>query len=195
MTDRIPPRDTLVFGDGWMGETRAGLRVNWRAGSVTITAGTSAVRFATDHDYDVTDRYDEDDGDESAFFSALTLREDRWRLAAYASLAMPLQRGFATRAGVRVDRFQGIATTLSPFAEVSYTASWWNARIQGSRSHQALASVRNEEALLASFLAYDLLVPVSKAPVPRNTEFSIGWEVRTGGSGSGWTPTRGAWPT
>ena len=41
--------------------------------------------------------------------------------------------------------------------------------------------MRNEEALGASFLAYDLLIPVSEAPVPRNTEFSIGWEGSQGG--------------
>ena len=71
--------------------------------------------------------------------------------------------------------------TAAGFAEVSYAASWWDARISVSRSHQGLASLRNEEALDASFLAYDLLVPVSQSPVPRNTEFSIGWEGVRGG--------------
>ena len=50
----------------------------------------------------------------------------------------------------------------------------------GIRSHQALASLRNEETLLASLLAYDLLLPVGEAPVPRNTEFSVGWEGSRG---------------
>ena len=173
-----PPTDTLLFGDGIMSETRADLRVRWHAGRATITTGMQAIRFLGDHDYDVTDDFDSDDG---FFFSPLTLREESWRLAAYSSMDLPLARGFSTRAGFRVDRFADLATTLAPFAELSYAAIWWNARISAARSHQALASVRDEEAIGASFLAYDLLVPVSEAPVPRNTEFSVGWEGWRGG--------------
>ena len=173
-----PPSDTLLFGDGAMSETRADLRVTWHAGRATIIAGAQATRFLGDHDYDVTEEFDSDEG---FFFSPIKLKEERWRLAAYSSVEVPLRRGFSTRAGLRVDRFAELATTLAPFAELSYAASWWGARISASRSHQALASVRNEEAIGASFLAYDLLVPVSEAPVPRNTEFTIGWEGSRGG--------------
>ena len=168
-----PPTDTLLFGDGIMSEARADLRVTWRTGRATITSAAQATRFLGQHDYDHTDEFDSDEG---FFFSPLTLRESSWRLAAYSSVEVPLQRGFSTRAGLRVDHFRRLATTLAPFAELSYAASWWDARISAARSHQALASVRDEEALGASFLAYDLLVPVSEAPVPRNTEFTIGWE-------------------
>lgn len=172
------PTDTVLFGDGSMGESRADLRVTWHAGRAAIVAGTQAVRFVGEHDYDVVEEFATDDG---YFFSPLALRESRWRLGAYGIVQAPLQRGLATRAGLRVDRFQGLATAVAPFAELSYEASWWEARVSASRSHQALASVRDEEALGASFLAYDLLVPVSEAPVPRNTEFSIGWEGSGGG--------------
>ena len=165
--------DTLLFGDGIMSETRADLRVAWRKGRATITGGAQATAFLGDHDYDHTDDFDSDEG---FFFSPVTLRETSLRLAAYSSLEVPLRRGFSTRAGLRIDHFRRLSTTLSPFAELSYAGSWWDARISASRSHQALASVRDEEALGASFLAYDLLVPVSEAPVPRNTEVVIGWE-------------------
>lgn len=168
-----PPTDTLLFGDGIMSETRADLRVTWRTGRATITSGAQATGFLGDHDYDHTDEFDSDEG---FFFSPVDLRESSWRLAAFSSVEVPLQRGFSTRAGLRVDHFRRLATTLAPFAELSYAGSWWDARISASRSHQALASVRDEEALGASFLAYDLLVPVSRSPVPRNTEFTIGWE-------------------
>ena len=107
---------------------------------------------------------------------------DPLRLAAYTSVEVPLRHGFATRAGLRVDRFQGLATTLAPFG-VKLCRFLGGARISASRSHQALASLRNEETLLASQLAYDLLVPVGEAPVPRNTEFSVGWHVRRRASG------------
>ena len=156
-----------------MSETRADLRVTWRTGRATITSAAQATRFLGQHDYDHTDEFDSDEG---FFFSPLAVKESSWRLAAFSSVEVPLQRGFSTRAGLRVDHFRRLGTTLAPFAELSYAASWWDARISASRSHQALASVRDEEALGASFLAYDLLVPVSEAPVPRNTEFTIGWE-------------------
>jgi len=174
----VPPADTLLFGDGAMSETRADLRVTWHAGLATVTAGAQATRFLGDHDYDVTDAFDSDEG---FFFSPVTLKEGSWRLAAYSSVELPLQKGLSTRMGLRVDRFEDLGTTLAPFAELSYAASWWDARISASRSHQALSSVRNEEAIGASFLAYDLLVPVSEAPVPRNTEMSIGWQGSRGG--------------
>jgi hypothetical protein len=172
------PRDTLMFGDGSMSETRANLRVTWHAGRATVVAGTQATRFGADHDFNAAEDLETEDG---AIFSRLTLRDNRWRVAVYSSVEVPLQRGYTTRAGLRIDRFPGLATTLAPFAELNYTASWWSARVSAARSHQALASVRNEEALLASFLAYDLLVPVGEGPVPRNTEFSIGWEGSRGG--------------
>lgn len=168
-----PPTDTLLFGDGTMSETRADLRVILHTGRATITSGVQATGFLGDHDYDHTDEFDSDEG---FFFSPVDLRERSWRLAAYSSVEVPLQRGFSTRAGLRLDHFRRLATTLAPFAELSYAGSWWDARISAARSHQALASVRDEEALGASFLAYDLLVPVSEAPVPRNTEVTIGWE-------------------
>lgn len=168
-----PPTDTLLFGDGTMSETRADLRVILHTGRATITSGMQATGFLGDHDYDHTDEFDSDEG---FFFSPVDLRESSWRLAAYSSVEVPLQRGFSTRAGLRLDHFRRLATTLAPFAELSYAGSWWDARISAARSHQALASVRDEEALGASFLAYDLLVPVSEAPVPRNTEVTIGWE-------------------
>jgi len=175
-----PPPDTTLSGDGSMSESRADVRVTWHRKHARITVGTQATRFEGDHDYHYANPIFGDDL-VSSVLTPLAIRETRWRLAAYTSVEVPLRHGFATRAGLRVDRFQGLATTLAPFAELSYAASWWGARISASRSHQALASLRNEETLLASQLAYDLLVPVGEAPVPRNTEFSVGWHVSTGG--------------
>ena len=179
----LGPSYTLLLGNGSMSQTRADLRVAWHAGSARILAGTQATRFQGRHDY-ILHKYlsaAKVNGVPSFLPPLLALRDSRWRLAAYSSVEVPLGRGFLTRAGLRADRFQGLATTLAPFAELGYAASWWNVRISGARSHQALASLRNEEALLGSLVAYDLLIPVSEAPVPRNTEFSIGWEGSRGG--------------
>ncbi len=195
--------ETELSGDGSMSETRADLRVVWHAGGARILAGTQAARFNGRHTYHtpsvlLTDRRvfvgfrEHYEHTIANVLPQLDLRGDRWRLAAYSSVEAPLRSGFFARAGLRVDRFQGLATTLAPFAELSYGASWWTARISGSRSHQALASLRDEEALLASLLAYDLLIPVSDAPVPNSRS---GGRVRRGGCGSALTPTHGSWTT
>ena len=169
--------DTLLWGGGTMGETRADVRATWHARDATVTIGTQATRFAVDQSYDVVAIWRELVNSNLR----VDLSESQWRLAAFSSVEVPLHVGFSTRAGMRVDRFQGLATTLAPFGEIGYASSWWIARLSASRSHQALASVRNEETLAASFLAYDLLVPVDTTPVPRNTELSIGWQGYRGG--------------
>ena len=179
-----PPPDTGFAGHGSMGESRAGVKVTLHARSAMIIAGAQAIRLDADHDF----RFSDDCyrscswglSDLHEFFQPLALRETRWRLAAYSSVEAPLGGGFSARGGLRLDRFPGLATEFSPFAELSYGASWWNARISAARSHQALVSVRNEESLRASFIAYDLLAPVSEPPVPRNTEFTAGWEGSRG---------------
>ncbi len=173
VVEYVPPTDTLLSGTGSMSETRADLRMTWYAGRAKVTAGAQATRFAADHDYRLSGDFE---GDGGFFFSPLDLEESAWRLASYSRVELPLDRGFSIRAGLRADHFRKLATTLAPFGELSYSASWWSARVSASRSHQALASVRNEEALGASFLAYDLMVPVGEAPVPRNSEITIGWE-------------------
>ncbi|MDE2761609.1 MAG: TonB-dependent receptor [Gemmatimonadota bacterium] len=178
-----PPPDTMLFGDGLMSETRADVRVTWHAaGRTMITGGAQATRFHGRHVYHLDERVDGGNvSGISDFLVPLALRESRWRLAAHSRVDVPLRRGFSTRAGLRVDHFAGLATTLAPFAELGYAGSWWDARIAASRSHQALASLRNEEVRLARFVAYDLLLPVPGGPVPRNTEFSIGWQGTRGG--------------
>ena len=176
--------DYRLVGGGSMSETRANLQLTWHTGAAAIVAGAQAVRFQVDHTSSLAAgwAFDYREWGPSVghgiadFLPELALRDDRWRLAAYSSVGTPLLSGFSTRGGVRVDRFRGLATTFAPFAELSYAGSWWSARVSGSRSYQELASLRNEEVLLASMVAYDLLFPVAEAPIPRSTELSIGWE-------------------
>ena len=172
------PREILLYGEGSMGEARADLRLTWRAEKAVITVGAQGIRFATDHDYDATAALDWNEDD--TYFAPLSLGRSHLRLAGYASADIDLSGGYQARTGVRVDRFNGFATTVGPFAELGYAGDWWSARVSASRSYQELASVRNEEALVSSFLAYDILVPVTEGPMPRNTEVSIGWQGTTG---------------
>ncbi len=159
--------DTAVFGTGHMTEDRVDLGATWHLSLGRLTAGAQAIRFAGDHDYLRTD-FEE-------ILPPLVLRDRQWRYGAFANLDAPLGRTWRTRAGLRLDRFDGVANTLAPFAEVSYAGEWWEARISAARSYQSLASLRIEEAVSASFLAYDLVVPVKRGPVPHNTEITAGW--------------------
>lgn len=164
-------KDTLIAGNGHMAEDRAQANVTWHAGFGTIALGTQAVRFDADHDYEYS---------EVEVLTPLTLRTRQLRIGIFANVDTKLSEVWGTRAGVRADRFVGLATSLSPFGEMSYAGSWWTARISASRSHQSLSSLRNEESIGASLLAYDLLAPVNRTPVPRNTGVSAGWEGTRG---------------
>ena len=169
-----PPVDTVILGGGHMTEERADVRVTWHTASGTVTAGSQVIRFVGDHDYGWSKA--------SGILDPLTLRGVQWRTGVFVNVNRPLGRSWSTRAGMRADHFPGLANTLSPFAELSYDGSWWTARISAARSHQAIASLRNEESIGASFLAYDLMAPVERGPVPRNTEVTAGWEGTRGAS-------------
>ena len=164
--------DTAVFGGGHMTEDRVDLRATWHLSRGTLTAAGQAIRFAGDHDYLDSELED--------ILPPQVWRDRQWRLGAFANLDAPLNRTWRTRAGVRLDHFTGVATTLAPFAELGYERAWWETRISAARSYQTLASLRNEESIIASLLAYDLMVPVKEGPVPRNTEISAGWQGSLG---------------
>jgi len=177
LPDSDSPRhdaDTIVHGSGHMAEDRADLRVTWHLSRGTVTAGGQAIRFTGDHDYEHADLED--------ILPPLVLHDRQWRIGAFAKLDAPLGPVWSTRAGFRLDHFAGVANAFAPFAELSYSGAWWEARISAARSYQSLVSLRNEESVRASFLAYDLMVPVERGPVPQNTEISAGW-----------VGTRGAW--
>ncbi|MDE2974976.1 MAG: TonB-dependent receptor [Gemmatimonadota bacterium] len=163
-----PVPDTSVSGGGHMAEDRVDVRATWHLSRGTLTAGGQAIRFAGYHDYLDSDLED--------ILPPVFLDDLQWRISAFSNLDAPLGRSWRTRAGVRLDHFAGVASTFAPFAELSYAGAWWEARISAARSHQSLASLRNEESVGASFLAYDLMVPVKNGPVPGNTEVTAGWE-------------------
>ena len=167
-----PVVDTMVFGGGHMTEHRADFRATWHLSRGTLTTGGQVIRFEGSHDYSHSDL--------ESILTPLKLRARQRRIGIFANVDAPLSQSWQTRAGVRLDHFTAIASTLSPFAELSYAGPWWDARISAARSYQTLASLRNEESIGASFLAFDLLAPVDRGPVPRNTEISAGWEGSRG---------------
>ena len=167
-----PVVDTLTSGGGRMTEDRADIVATWHLTRGTVSAGGQAIRFAGDHNYTHSDF--------ERLLIPLTLRSRQWRIGAFMSVDGSLGGPWEARAGMRVDRFPGVGNALSPSTELSYTGRWWEARISVARSNQMLVSLRNEESMGASVLAYDLMVPVERGPLPRNTEFSVGWEGSRG---------------
>ncbi len=161
------PRATEDY-EGAMRETRANVLVSQVLGRVETEVGAQAIRSGGDHEAkaNILGNFDLE--------GALT------RVAAYANLKTPIMRGLMARAGLRVDRFLGLETTLAPSAGLSYEAATWSAWLSGSRSRQALSSARNEESLAASLFSLDVLLPVEEAPIPASTDFAAGWEGTAG---------------
>ncbi len=157
--------------EGSMHEVRTDLRVTHNIGRTKIVGGVQAVRFGADHASRAQREY---------FFVPFSGAGTQTRIAAYANVRVPLTGGVSARAGLRADRFLGLETTLAPLAGINYETPWWRAWVSGSRSYQALSSVRNEEAGTASFWALDVLLPVEQAPIPSSTDLVTGWEGSVG---------------
>ena len=165
--------DTSSIVRGMMGEYRAEVRLKRQSGHLTLDGGVQATRFEAAHsalgrEWDGSDPYD--------LFEAFDVSPVATRVAAFGSAKATLGGGFAVGGGLRADQFLGVEGALSPFAEVSYQRPLWKAWLTAGRSHQALSSIRSEEPVSSSYLAYDLLAPVQEGPLLRNSEVSGGWE-------------------
>ena len=176
--DRVPDSDTATMVHGAMDEYRAEVRVRHHAGSVTLDGGLQATRFLGAH----RGKGSEWDGsDEEGLLRQFDVSRSSHRIGTYGSLTAMVGRGVSATVGARADAFIGLATTAAPFAELSFESGGRRIWVAASRAHQALTSIRDEEPVTASFLAFDLLAPVTQGPVPRNTELSAGWDGRIRG--------------
>lgn len=165
--------DTSSAVHGMMGEYRTEVRLRRQSGSLTLDGGFQATRFEADH---VALGSERDGSDPHDLFEAFDLSPTVTRVAAYGSAKATLGRGVTVGGGLRADHYFGVEGALSPFAEVSYQGSGWKAWLAASRMHQALSSIRSEEPVSSSYLAYDLLAPVEEGPLLRNSEVAVGWE-------------------
>ena len=173
----LPREDTVAIALGRMGESQLDLRAAHFVGLATIITGLQARRFHADHVGYGTGR---DGGHPDGLFAPFGVNRRQTRLAGYANARMALSGRWRARVGARADHFPELETTFSPFLELAHEGTWWNAWVTMSRSYQALSSLRNDESLFSSLLAFDLLAPVATGPVPRNTELTIGWAGRRG---------------
>ncbi len=170
---RTANADTASRVVGKMREYRAEVRFKRQSGTLTLDGGVQATRFEAAHSaigkaWDGSDPYD--------LFQAFDVSPATNRVAAYGSAKATVWNGLAVEAGVRADHWFGVGGTLSPFVEVSRQGDGWEAWLSAGRTHQALSSIRSEEPVASSFLAFDLLAPVQQAPLLRNSEVAVGWE-------------------
>lgn len=168
----LPREDTVATALGRMSESQVDVRAAHFVGSATINAGVQARRFLADHAGFGTGS---DGGHPDGLFGPFGVDRAQTRLAAYGNARLALSDRWFARMGARADHFPALETTFAPFVELTHEGAWWNAWATLSRSHQALSSLRNDESLFSSLLAFDLLVPVATGPVPRNSELTIGW--------------------
>ncbi len=163
--------DTAAVVDAGMREYHASLRVRLPVSDGVAEGGVEVKWFEADHE-----GANQDDRDWLP--RPFDLSSGVVGIAAHAGARKPVARQLSVGAGIRADVFPGVAAGASPYAELSYeegnTRSW----VSGVRSHQVLASLRNEEPGLASYFAFDLLAPVPDGPLPRSTGVSAGWEGR-----------------
>lgn len=177
--DRVPDSDTATVVRGKMHEYQAEVRLRHHSGSITLDAGLQAARFEAAH-RGVGGEWD--GSDEEGLLLPFEISRTSHRGGVYASLTAPVGRGFSATVGGRADGFAGVGVAAAPFAELSHEAGERRIWLAASRTHQVLASIRDEEPVTASYLAFDLLAPVKQGPALRNTELSGGWESRIRGT-------------
>ncbi len=181
---QTPDADTASSVEGRMGEYRAEIRFKRQSGGLTLDGGVQATRFEAAHSAIGDDPIGSgvvvgkawNGNDPYGLFQAFDISPAANRVAAYGSAKAAVWNGLAVEAGVRADHWFGVGGALSPFAEVSRQGTGWKAWLSAGRTHQELSSIRSEEPVAASFLAFDLLAPVQRAPLLRNSEVSVGWE-------------------
>ena len=173
--DRIPDSDSATVVRGKMREYQAAMRFRHHSASITLDAGLQAARFEAAHS-GVGSEWD--GSDEKGLLLPFEISRSSHRGAVYASLTAAVGHGVSATVGGRADRFVGVGAAAAPFAELSHEVGDRRIWLAASRAHQVVASIRDEEPVSASYLAFDLLAPVEQGPALRNTELSGGWESR-----------------
>lgn len=162
-------------GHGDMRESRGEARISWQGAPFAFGAAVQAQVFTGDYGIKLRDP------ELLKFAPNLQRERTAGRLASYAELRFAPTSNVGLGAGVRVDRFGQLGATVSPSLAADLRTGAWSFRLSTAESRQALFSLRNEESVYASFVAYDLLLPIQGGPLLRNREMSVS-ATRTLGS-------------
>lgn len=157
-----------------MAETRLDSRLSWHTPRADATLGLQVSRYSAD--FDVRTDHEE----VLDYIPTLDVSRSQARVAGYADVVLQTPWSARVGFGARVDHFPGLATALSPALSVETDAGRWNVRLALTESRQDLHSLRDEESRYSSYISYDLLLPVTDAPLLRSREASITTETQLG---------------
>lgn len=164
----VQDRDVVQLdATGEMHQSRLDARASWQDAPVAAALGVEADRFGNDYDMTVVDRELLD------IVPNLQTARSRTRLAAYSQFGLALGADLEIGAGLRVDHFARLGSAASPSLNLALRSGGWSFGVDAAQSYQALYSLRNEESVYASFIAYDLLSPVDTRPLVRSREIAL----------------------
>lgn len=152
---------------GSMDDARLEGRLAWSTSRLGGEVGIGLRRLAGRH------RVDTDDDDVLDFVSNLDVARSATAASAWTRLRASI--GATTlEAGARAERFSGSRWRVSPSIGIKVPLSDWTVQARASEGRQAIRSLRNEESVYASFVGYDILVPLPEAaPIPRSREVDV----------------------
>lgn len=162
-----PPGSRTLDASTSIGNLITAADLTWYRGSHVVRAGVQADRYRFAHDVSV--RYEE----LRPYFPDFSSHDGSWTVAAYAEDEWRPVPGLQLRAGVRTLSLGARHTEWMPRAgarlEISPRLSLFAG---GGRYAQSLYSIRDEESLFTSLMAYDFF-----APVPENLKLAAGYDV------------------
>lgn len=161
-----------VHGRTYMRDVVGQADLTWYARSHRLDAGARVDDYVLDYDVERSDDVLEE------VLPAFRSRRSLTTLAAYAEdVWTPVDR-IEARVGGRILTGGGDMAWMPRLGlSVGVTPSL-SVRLAGGGYAQALQSLRNEESHLASFLAYDLLIPVDSLGFARSWDVAVGLDWR-----------------
>ncbi|MBX6364339.1 MAG: TonB-dependent receptor [Gemmatimonadetes bacterium] len=161
---------TELDAAGEMHESRLDARASWHIAPMAVLVGVEADRFGSDYALTVVDP------DLLDIVPNLRMAGSRTRLAGYSQVGLALGSDLEIGGGLRIDHFARLGLTASPSLNLALRSGGWSIGLDAAQSYQALFSLRNEESVYASFIAYDLLTPVEAPPLVRSREIAVAAE-------------------
>jgi hypothetical protein len=148
----------------------AGAGLTWYRGPHQLRGGVQLDSYLFDHDVTATDE------EIREYFPDFARRDQPWTLAGYVEDEWVPAGALRLRAGVRVLHTSAGSAEWMPRVGATLALSPRITLVAGAgRYAQALHSIKDEESVYSSIMAYDFF-----APVPRETGLAVGNDVVAG---------------
>ena len=156
---------------GSMQDSRLEARVSWYlAPSIVIAGGAFTGSFSSSDSVIVAPG-----GDIAEMVQPIMSRGWRGRYGALAELGLGNPQGTGGTLGARLESWPRVGTRIAPTVHLRLSTAPGLLHVEAAQSYQELHSLRNEESRYASYISYDLLVPVQPGtPLLRSRELAFG---------------------